>query len=251
MYKGRRILFFVVLSLIVLGCKSAENGKESEMYKKYQVSRAAEAVRLDGNWTGGVWADVEALDVKHYMGEEPEHKPKTQAKVLYDEQFIHMIFRVEDRYVRAIARNYQDMVCRDSCVEFFFTPGPDISVGYFNVEINCGGTMLLYYQTARDTNVVYVSNSDCERVEIYHSEPKIVEPEKQGPTTWIIQYRIPFDMLEKYCPVIRPAPAVTWRANFYKCGDETSHPHWLMWSVVDKPKPDFHVPEYFGALEFR
>ena len=53
-----------------------------------------------------------------------------------------MIFRVEDRYVRAVSKNYHDSVCKDSCAEFFFTPGTDISAGYFNVEINCGGVML-------------------------------------------------------------------------------------------------------------
>jgi hypothetical protein len=57
-------------------------------------------------------------------------------------------------------------------------------------------------------------------------------------------------MLEKYTNVKRPATGVQWRANFYKCGDKTSHPHWLTWSVVDKPEPDFHRPEFFGILEF-
>ena len=25
-----------------------------------------------------------------------------------------------------------------------------------------------------------------------------------------------------------------WRANFYKCGDDTSHPHWAAWSPLKK-----------------
>jgi hypothetical protein len=39
-------------------------------------------------------------------------------------------------------------------------------------------------------------------------------------------------------------------ANFYKCADQTSHPHWLTWASVDYPQPKFHLPEFFGRLVF-
>jgi hypothetical protein len=39
-----------------------------------------------------------------------------------------------------------------------------------------------------------------------------------------------------------------WRANFYKCGDDTSHPHWAAWSPVDEL--NFHLPRCFGRLGF-
>ena len=40
------------------------------------------------------------------------------------------------------------------------------------------------------------------------------------------------------------------RANFYKCGDKTAHPHFLSWNPVEVPHPDFHRPEFFGKLIF-
>ena len=111
--------------------------------------------------------------------------------------------------------------------------------------------MLVYHQLDKEINIRPLGTSDCDKLEIYHTIPRIVEPEIQEPTTWIIQYRIPFGVLEKYCAVKRPAPGVVWMANFYKCADKTSKPHWLTWSVVDRPSPDFHVPESFGMLEFK
>jgi hypothetical protein len=39
------------------------------------------------------------------------------------------------------------------------------------------------------------------------------------------------------------------KANFYKCGDKTEEPHYLSWSPIDTPEPDFHVPSFFGLLE--
>ncbi len=81
--------------------------------------------------------------------------------------------------------------------------------------------------------------------------PRIVDPEIEAPVTWTVAYRIPLALLEKYCRVISPAPEAAWRVNFYKCGDNTSHPHWLTWAPVDYPKPNFHRPQSFGTLQFQ
>ena len=217
---------------------------------EYTVKKITNTVSLKSKWDDEQWAQANVLELKNYMGQKPEHFPKTQAKLLYDSNNIYVFFRVEDNYIRAVAEKTQDIVCCDSCAEFFFTPGEDLPQGYFNVEINCGGTMLLYHQTARDENKTEISQQDCQKIKIYASMPKKVEPEIQKPTVWTIQYSIPFEILEEYAKVTRPNSGVKWRANFYKCGDETSHPHWLTWSFVNEPKPDFHQPCYFGTLCF-
>lgn len=250
--KIAKLLFFLaLLSPVVSGC--GEKAGQIQMYKKYQVGRAGEdRAELDGLWDGKFWADVPVANLTDHIINEPEHKPKTQAKVSYDDKYLYVIFRVEDKYVRAVAKKHQDMVCLDSCVEFFFTPGPDTSAGYFNLEVNCGGTMFFKYQRVSRHNAVEVKSSDLKKIQMFHSEPKIVEPEKQEPTTWVIEYRLPFDVLKKYCDIIKPAPGVRWKANFYKCADQTSQPHWLIWSAFDKSvKVDgFHTPRFFGTLQF-
>ncbi|MFA5865806.1 MAG: carbohydrate-binding family 9-like protein [Phycisphaerae bacterium] len=218
---------------------------------KYRVHKLAQPMKLDGDWEKAAWKNCPTLELKNFMGTKPAHQPRTQAKALYDDRNIYVTFRVEDRYVRAVAQKHQDSVCRDSCVEFFFTPGDDISVGYFNLEMNCGGTMLLYYiKKPLNEDPKGFVQVDCEPIEVFHSLPKIVEPEIVEPTTWVVEYRIPLDLLEKHCPVVKPRSGVLWRGNFYKCADSTSHPHWLTWSVVDNPKPSFHLPKFFGELEF-
>jgi hypothetical protein len=40
------------------------------------------------------------------------------------------------------------------------------------------------------------------------------------------------------------------KMNFFKCGDDLSQPHYLAWSNVTSEKPDFHLPEFFGRVEF-
>ena len=184
------------------------------------------------------------------MGKKPDHFPKTEVKIAYDDMDIRVMFRVEDRYVRAIATKHQNSVCGDSCVEFFFTPGNDVLKGYFNFEMNCGGTILFHFNSGLKKERIEVPASDCDKIISTHSLPSIVDPEIQESVTWTVEYAIPIALLRRYCSVSTPKPHVLWRANFYKCADNSSHPHWLTWSPVDYPKPNFHLPRSFGVLEF-
>ena len=40
------------------------------------------------------------------------------------------------------------------------------------------------------------------------------------------------------------------KVNFYKCGDALPQPHFLSWQRVVADNPDFHLPEYFGQMQF-
>jgi hypothetical protein len=217
---------------------------------KYLVRKADSPTELDGCWEKSFWQGADTLVLENYMGERPEHFPKTEARLLYDEDHLYVIFRVEDRYIRAVSQKFCDAVYCDSCAEFFFTPGSDIGAGYFNIEMNCGGVMLMHHQRRRDENCKCISLEDAGKIQIFHSLPKIIDPEITEPTTWTLEYCLPIEILQSYAVVERPYSGLIWRANFYKCGDETSHPHWLTWAPIDLPKPDFHQPSFFGTLEF-
>ncbi|MDI6774344.1 MAG: carbohydrate-binding family 9-like protein [Verrucomicrobiota bacterium] len=217
---------------------------------KRQVHRLSKPPVIDADWDKAPWDSITPLSVENAFGVEPEHRPRTQARVGYDHEAVYVIFRVEDRYVRAVAAKRQDPVYKDSCVEFFFVPGRDLSRGYFNLEMNAGGFMLFHFQAAPKQNVATVSEPDCAQVRIAHSLPQRVEPEIVAPVVWTVECRIPVGILPRYTRVNRPAPGAVWRVNFYKCGDETSHPHWLTWSPVPKSPLGFHFPQAFGELEF-
>ena len=259
MSKVKFLLVLVVVGFILSSGCLCERENHGGIPTAYKISRTKIPTTIDGDWDSKFWGDVTPLDIKNVVPIEfngklydnPVHQPRTQAKVAYDDDFIYVIFRVEDKYVRAVAQGNHGKVWLDSCVEFFFTPGPDASVGYFNIETNCGGTMLFNYQLIPWQNQIPISEEDMQTIEGFHSEPKIVEPEKQQPTTWVIEYRIPIDILAKHCKIERPAPGVIWKANFYKCADATSHPHWLAWSPIEHESPTFHMPEFFGTLQFK
>ena len=67
-----------------------------------------------------------------------------------------------------------------------------------------------------------------------------------GMFEWELFLKIPFTLLGvdyKHLPE-------KLLANFYKCADATSMPHYVTWNPVLTDKPDFHRPEFFGELIF-
>ncbi|MBU1168463.1 MAG: carbohydrate-binding family 9-like protein [Proteobacteria bacterium] len=196
------------------------------------------------------WADISAQTLSCFMGDPPSHRPVTRFKIAWDHHLVCVIFEVQDRYVRAVAKDYQDPVYQDSCVEFFFSPNPHVDSGYFNLEINCGGTGLFEFHPSTGGDVVPMPLDAFKRISILPTLGRNIDPEMRTPTTWSVEYTLPVDILADYCPVTPPAKGVFWRGNFYKCADASSHPHWLTWAPVDFPRPRFHLPEYFGWLAF-
>jgi hypothetical protein len=212
-----------------------------------QVSSAGQP-----DWNAPTWAVAETLEIENFRSEGSSHRPQTSARLLYDAHGIHGIFSVRDRFVRCIRTNYMDQVWKDSCVEFFVQPKAD--KGYFNFEFNCGGAFLCCYITdpARAPegfkSFVRVPKSVAEKVRCNATLPKRVDPEVQEPVNWSLQFFIPFVMLEEFVGPIGPVAGQTWRGNFFKCADESSHPHWASWAPVDEL--NFHLPRCFGNLQF-
>lgn len=71
-------------------------------------------------------------------------------------------------------------------------------------------------------------------------------PEKKGDFNWHLIAGIPFKLLDLEDSYY-PARAV-W-ANFYKCGNKLTSPHYLSYRKIETSSPDFHRPEYFAEME--
>lgn len=221
---------------------------------RYTIRSVSRLDPPDAGWDNPRWDQADTLQIDHFPWPDSGHHPVTRARLLYDADGLAIVFRVEDRYVRAVAQHFQDSVCQDSCVEFFVAPLPE-SDAYFNFEVNCGGTMLVHrcastQEKAAGQATFGMAAADGASIPMAHSMPVTVEPEITRPTTWTIEYHLPFALFGKYFDAPTPTAGTVWRGNFYKCGDATSHPHWGAWAPVGGPRPNFHQPDSFCPLEF-
>ena len=204
-------------------------------------------------WESPPWQSASTIEIGSFHPASSSHRPLARAKLLYSPDALHLRFHVNDRYVVSRHTQYQESVYLDSCVEFFVQPRGD--GGYFNFEINCGGTLLLYYiEDATRTadgfaRFTKVAKELGDQVEISHSLPKVVFPEEPCPLDWQITCKIPRAVLEAYVGSLGAWAGQVWRANFYKCADESSHPHWASWASIGEPL-NFHQPNCFAPLRF-
>jgi hypothetical protein len=221
---------------------------------EYTVRSTHNISGTDARLPSTVWEKAETLNITHFPWPDSGHRPETMVKLLYTPEALYIRFQVKDQFVRAVAKQFQDSVCTDSCVEFFVAPVSN-SLSYFNFEVNCGGTMLLHRcpsieERAKGRETENVTDADGATIVVDHSLPSIVDPELVEPTNWTIEYRVPFLLFEKYFEIDPPGPGDLWRGNFYKCGDKTSRPHWGSWAPVETERPNFHTPQFFRPIVF-
>jgi hypothetical protein len=242
--------YFAVVPLLGMWLKHRRISVKDNTKYHYKIQRLTGTLNIDANWEKSQWARIPSLVIANYMGEKPGFLPITEAKVQYDDENIYVIFQVQDRYVRAVETEIHGKVWEDACVEFFFAPERSEPLHYFNVEVNCGGTALISFNRVPGVDYTTLALRDMQQIEIAHTLPKIVNPEIAEPVVWTLEYRLPPDVLEKYTGFTHPKPGVIWRGNFQKCAETNSHPHWLTWARIEHPIPKFHMPQFFGKLEF-
>jgi len=217
---------------------------------EYIIQTVGIQPEMVGKWNGAAWSNVAAHEIGYFRPESSPHKPVTRFKLQYDSRGLYGIFKVKDRFVRCIHTDYQSDVFKDSCVEIFLEP--KAGRGYFNFEFNCGGTLLAYHiLDSKRTNgkfkdYVVLSEEADSLIKRFHSTPATVDPEVLEPLDWYLEFFIPFSVMENFVGPINTEEG--WRGNLYKCGDDTSQPHWGAWSPVDEL--DFHRPINFGRLHF-
>ncbi len=216
----------------------------------YHVSKLEQPIAIDGNWDKQQWQNIDAVEITNFMGEIPKFRPTVLAKMMYNDENLFVIFSVRDRFVRCITNDINGPVWEDSCVEFFFSPDPNLPERYFNLEINCGGTPLMHYNIIAGKEYGPIEIEDLNKVEIAHSLPQVIDPEITDYVDWTIEYRIPLSIISKYSNLARPSKGVEWRGNFYKIAENNSNPHYMTWAVVNNVTPDFHLPHFFGTLIF-
>jgi hypothetical protein len=115
------------------------------------------------------------------------------------------------------------------------------------MEFNAIGTCLLGTGTDRASST-RVKPEIISKIRRLTSAGKEPFKEKTGENAWTITLAIPFEVFFRHR--IKDLKGKIFRANFYKCGDKLTVPHYVTWNPVGTEKPDYHQPEHFGMLKF-
>jgi len=174
-----------------------------------------------------------------------DYCPQVRFRMTYGESAFLLQYNVKEQAVRAVATADNGQVWKDSCVEFFVMPAVDGI--YYNFEFNCAGACLLAAGASRNKRepAPFDLLSSIRRWPSLGRHPF---DERKGETEWNLVLLIPYSCLFKH-PDYSPAGKTAY-ANFYKCGDDLTIPHFLSWNPIKTEKPDFHRPDFFGMVKF-
>jgi hypothetical protein len=172
-------------------------------------------------------------------------KPIVHFTLSHNNENILLHYAVHEQAMRAKALETNGLVWEDSCVEFFVMPEDDGI--YYNFEFNCIGTKLLAVGNSRH-NREFATAEIIDKITVKSSLNRETFEEIKGDFNWTLTIIIPVECLFKHN--IKSLKNKCFRANFYKCGDGLSKPHFLSWNNIETSEPDFHTPEYFGEICF-
>lgn len=181
------------------------------------------------------------VDSLNWKEEFPYH-PLTAFSIAHSGTHIYIDFFVRCNYLRAVNSENNSDVYKDSCVEFFVAP--ENNAPYYNFEFNCIGTAHVARRMDRHSGQLLTDEqlATIKRLPSCGTRPF---EELEGIFSWNLVVAIPLDLIGVKYEAGKPLHL---RGNFYKCADGTSEPHYLSWSPIDTPHPDFHRPEFFGDI---
>ncbi len=178
------------------------------------------------------WDSADVANIDKVNWQEYGCVPKTTGKLLYNDYGIYVQLETDEKPLLARYCNQNDMVCCDSCMEFFFRPNEN-DPRYFNFEFNPFGTMYFAIRTSRYDPVYPDKDKKYFNVKSYVDDKR-----------WVLQFCIPFEFIDE----IFGGHTNTIYGNLYKCGDETQNTHYATYYPITTEEPDYHRPEFFGEF---
>lgn len=161
--------------------------------------------------------------------------PETKFTLAHTDEKLYVRFEVKGEVPLATKTQDLEPVNEDACVEMFI--GDKDNTHYWNFEFNPAGVCNASHRKERKVDVVRLNAEQLQSIQRL--------PVQLCAAHWSLLVGIPLELIE-----LDLTHEHARRANFYKCGDKTPMKHYASWNPIEAEAPAFHLPEYFGEIEF-
>lgn len=161
--------------------------------------------------------------------------PEAKFTLAHTDEMLYVRFEVKGEVPLATKTQDLEPVNEDACVEMFI--GDKDNTHYWNFEFNAAGVCNASHRKERKVDVVRLNAEQLQSIQRL--------PVQLCAAHWSLLIGIPLELIE-----LDPTREHARRANFYKCGDKTPMKHYASWNPIEAESPAFHLPEYFGEIEF-
>ena len=90
----------------------------------YRVQRAKSPIQVDGKRDDAAWNQATSVGPFQFPWWQQGTKEQTEAKLLWNDQHLFVLFYCEDAHVSGERTDRDSMVYQDDCVEVFTAPEP-------------------------------------------------------------------------------------------------------------------------------
>jgi len=209
----------------------------------YEVARLARPLKVDGRLDETAWAQAQVVgDFVNNLDGSPSQL-KTEARVLYDDQYIYFSFRSVDENIWSTFKRRDEHLWLEEVVEVFVQADPRLP-NYIELEVNPLGTMLdIYLLDVRKP--LHYESWNSEKLQWGVQVSGTIDG-KDGDREWTCEMALPIEDVVT-APHRPPQPGDRWRMNLYRV-ERLPKPAELAWSPT--LKDDFHTPPRFGEIVF-
>lgn len=235
-------VFLFIFCSVITGCIAQKESSKELKVKEIIVDKKLSLLQVSEILEEQT--ELQSIDLINW--DTFQYQPEVKFRIAHANNQIWLKYYVTEENILAQIDAVNGGVAGDSCVEFFFDPRGDGN--YYNFEFSCIGMPHLAYGPGRGERQFVDEEKIKEQIEIASSLGNEPFAERTGGHTWEMTMIIPASILVADKGI--QLKGLKTRANFYKCGDKTSEPHYLSWNAVGTKSPDYHRPEYFGTLFF-
>ncbi len=244
----------LILCLLFFGCAGAFKTGDLHTYK---IRKAKSAMNIDGRLDESDWKKARFTDKFVVYTDGSEAKFSTQAKMLWDDEYLYISFVMTDEDVWAEMKTWQPgdkCLCSEEVAEVFIDPDGD-GLMYTEIEINPFGTLMDLYldkEFAKEgkANLDWKFDGLKIGVKVDGTLNDINDVDKK----WVCELALPFKTMAFTSPSKKfpPEKGDTWRLNLYRYnydrkGDKLKE--LTAWNMTDS-KRGFHAPDRFGWVVF-
>ena len=161
--------------------------------------------------------------------------PEAKFTLAHTDEMLYVRFEVKGEVPLATKTQDLEPVNEDACVEMFI--GDKDNTHYWNFEFNPAGVCNASHRKERKVDVVRLNAEQLQSIQRL--------PVQLCAAHWSLLVGIPLELIE-----LDLTHEHARRANFYKCGDKTPMKHYASWNPIEAKAPAFHLPEFFGKIQF-
>ena len=174
------------------------------------------------------------IDTLNWVEQYPA-APEPRFTIAHTDELLYVRYEVKGEVPLATKTEDLQLVNEDACVEIFIADADNTH--YWNFEFNPAGVCNASHRKERKVDVVRLNAEQLQSIKRF--------PVQLCAAHWSLLVGIPLELIE-----MDLAHEHARRANLYKCGDKTPLKHYASWNPINAPAPAFHLPEFFGEIQF-